>query len=53
MIDISDKLQRHTSSKYKVRLATAIKQIVIHHSATKPNSCERHKLTQRRLPGIT
>lgn len=40
VIDISDKLQRHTSNKYKTRLATAIKQIVIHHSATKPNSSD-------------
>ena len=38
VIDISDKLQKHTANKYKTRLATAIKQIVIHHSATKPIS---------------
>ena len=38
MIDITDKLQKHTSNKYKARLATAIRQIVIHHSATRPIS---------------
>lgn len=38
MIDITDDLPRHPTKRYKNRPASGIRQIIIHHSATKPTS---------------
>ena len=38
MNDITSELPRHATKKYKDRSVSGIKQIIIHHSATLPNS---------------
>lgn len=38
MIDITGELKRHANRKYKERPLSDIKMVVVHHSATKPNT---------------
>lgn len=40
MIDLVDRLMHHSKKRYKERKAENITQIVLHHSATKPNTLD-------------
>ena len=40
IIDIVDQLPQHPSKRYKLRNSSDIRQIVVHHSATKPISVD-------------
>ena len=40
MIDLADRLMHHSKKRYKERKAENITQIVLHHSATKPNTLD-------------
>lgn len=61
IIDIADELPRHKTKQYRTRKASQIRQIIIHHSATKPNSIDgrrdaqafaEHHISVRGWPGI-
>lgn len=61
IIDIVDQLPQHPSKRYKLRNSSDIRQIIVHHSATKPISADgradaeafaRYHVAHHGWPGI-